>query len=60
MSKLKNLFKGKSRSEIVSTIIYVMLIIVMVICLVIKVKVMIEFADVPIGEVPAWAMPWLK
>lgn len=52
-------FKKKSKSEIITTIIYGSLIAVMVICLIIKVWVVVEFADVPLSDIPAWALPWL-
>ena len=32
---------------------------IMIICIVIKIWVFFEYGDMPITEVPTWAIPWL-
>ena len=37
----------------------VMFLIVFIVCIVLKIWVLIEYGDMPITEVPSWAIPWL-
>lgn len=41
----------------VSFIIFVALAII--VCVVLKIWVIVEYGDMPITEVPSWAIPWL-
>ena len=39
--------------------LYVMALIAVIVCIVLKIWVLIEYGDMPITEVPSWAIPWL-
>ena len=37
----------------------VIALIAVIVCVVLKIWVLIEYGDMPITEVPSWAIPWL-
>ena len=37
----------------------VIILIAVIVCIVLKIWVLIEYGDMPITEVPSWAIPWL-
>ena len=37
----------------------VIALIAVIVCIVLKIWVLIEYGDMPITEVPSWAIPWL-
>ena len=37
----------------------VLVLIAVIVCIVLKIWVLIEYGDMPITEVPSWAIPWL-
>lgn len=41
------------------TLLIVIFLIVFIVCIVLKIWVLIEYGDMPITEVPSWAIPWL-
>ena len=45
-------------------VLYISLIVIIllavIVCVVLKIWVLIEYGDMPITEVPSWAIPWLK
>ena len=41
------------------TLLVVIFLIVFIVCIVLKIWVLIEYGDMPITEVPSWAIPWL-
>lgn len=52
--------KNKIDWELVSVITFLVIFaIVMIIVVVLKIWVYLEYGDMPITEVPSWAIPWL-
>lgn len=52
--------KNKIDLEMVSVITFLVIFaIVMIIVVVLKIWVYMEYGDMPITEVPSWAIPWL-
>lgn len=41
------------------TSLCVIALIAVIVCIVLKIWVLIEYGDMPITEVPSWAIPWL-
>ncbi len=37
----------------------VLFIIAIIVCIVLKIWVIVEYGDMPITDVPSWAIPWL-
>lgn len=37
----------------------VLFLLAIIVCIVIKIWVLVEYGDIPITEVPSWAIPWL-
>ena len=33
---------------------------IMIICVILKIWVVVEYGDLPITEVPSWAIPWMN
>ena len=56
MKKQKNKIDGEMVSVITFLVIFA---IVMIIVVVLKIWVYMEYGDMPITEVPSWAIPWL-
>lgn len=44
---------------VIYTLLIVIFLIVFIVCIVLKIWVLIEYGDMPITEVPSWAIPWL-
>lgn len=55
MKKLK-----KIDWELVGWVTFIVIfVLIMIVCIAIKVWVFFEYGDMPITEVPTWAIPWL-